>query len=245
MATRTRASPQADVIVERDFNTKATHQGYIEPHACVADCRRRRPGRALGLHPGPLHGPQHLRRAARHRRRRKIRVTPSEIGGGFGGKTTVFIEPVALALSRKAGRPVKIVMTRDEVFRATGPTSGTSITRQDRREEGRHASPRPRPSSRFQAGAFPGSPVEFGAMAAFACYDLENVKIDRLRRRVQPAEGGRLPRARRAEGGVRGRERDRRAGREARHGSDRAAPEERGQGGRPRPPTGRPSARSA
>ena len=41
----------------------------------------------------------------------KLRVTASEIGGGFGGKTTVFIEPVALALSRKANRPVKVVMT--------------------------------------------------------------------------------------------------------------------------------------
>ena len=57
----------------------------------------------------------------------ELRVTASEIGGGFGGKTTVYLEPVALALSRKAGRPVKMVMSRDEVFRATGPTSGTSI----------------------------------------------------------------------------------------------------------------------
>src|SRR6202023_2537727 len=56
-----------------------------------------------------------------------IRVTPAEIGGGFGGKTLVYIEPVGLALSRKTGRPVKIVMTREEVFRGTGPTSGGVI----------------------------------------------------------------------------------------------------------------------
>jgi CO/xanthine dehydrogenase Mo-binding subunit len=57
----------------------------------------------------------------------KLRVTSSEIGGGFGGKTHVWGEPVALALSRKANRPVKLVMTRDEVFRASGPTSSSSI----------------------------------------------------------------------------------------------------------------------
>ena len=57
----------------------------------------------------------------------KLRVTSSEIGGGFGGKTHVWMEPVALALSRKAGRPVKLVMSREEVFRASGPTSATSI----------------------------------------------------------------------------------------------------------------------
>ena len=53
--------------------------------------------------------------------------SPAEIGGGFGGKTLVYLEPVALALSKKCGRPVKMVMSREEVFRATGPTSGGVI----------------------------------------------------------------------------------------------------------------------
>jgi CO/xanthine dehydrogenase Mo-binding subunit len=48
-------------------------------------------------------------------------VTPAEIGGGFGGKTTIYLEPVAARLSEKSGRPVKIVMSREEVLRATGP----------------------------------------------------------------------------------------------------------------------------
>ena len=41
----------------------------------------------------------------------QLRVTPSEIGGGFGGKTVVYVEPLALALSRKACQPVKMVMS--------------------------------------------------------------------------------------------------------------------------------------
>ena len=57
-----------------------------------------------------------------------IRAIPAEIGGGFGGKTIVYLEPLALVLSRKSGRPVKMVMSREEVFRATGPTSGSSST---------------------------------------------------------------------------------------------------------------------
>ncbi len=68
----------------------------------------------------------------------KLRVTSSEIGGGFGGKTHVWAEPVALALSRKAGRPVKLVMSRDEVFRASGPTSATSIDVKIGATQGRH-----------------------------------------------------------------------------------------------------------
>ena len=57
----------------------------------------------------------------------KIKVIPSEIGGGFGGKTTIYLEPLAALLSLRAGRPVKLVMNREEVFRATGPTSAARI----------------------------------------------------------------------------------------------------------------------
>ena len=44
----------------------------------------------------------------------------------FGGKTVIYLEPLAVRLSQRAGRPVKLVMDRDD-FRATGPTSGTRI----------------------------------------------------------------------------------------------------------------------
>jgi CO/xanthine dehydrogenase Mo-binding subunit len=104
-----------------------------------------------------------------------LRVTASEIGGGFGGKTTVFLEPVALALSRKAGRPVKMVMSREEVLRATGPTSSTSIDiKIGMKRDGTITAGWA--EMRYQGGAYPGSPVEFGAMAAFAPYNLKNVK---------------------------------------------------------------------
>ena len=46
----------------------------------------------------------------------------------FGGKTVVYVEPVAVMLSRKSGHPVKIMMSREDVFKATGPTSGASMT---------------------------------------------------------------------------------------------------------------------
>jgi CO/xanthine dehydrogenase Mo-binding subunit len=166
---------EADFVVEHDFKTEAAHQGYIEPQACLASfaedgqaelwcCTqghyfvRNACARLLGIDIS------------------KLRVTASEIGGGFGGKTTVFIEPVALALSRKAGRPVRLVMSRDEVFRATGPTSSTSmwvkagVTKDGRITAGEAV-------LKYQGGAFAGSPVEMGAMSAFACYDLAHVKV--------------------------------------------------------------------
>src|SRR3546814_20515425 len=57
-----------------------------------------------------------------------IRAIQAEIGGGFGGKTIVYLEPVALVLARKSGRPVQMPMTREEVFRASGPTSRSYST---------------------------------------------------------------------------------------------------------------------
>jgi CO/xanthine dehydrogenase Mo-binding subunit len=164
----------AEVVVERDFRTEATHQGYIEPHACLASFGA--DGRAeLWCCTQGHYMVRNTCAALLGMEVSNLRVTASEIGGGFGGKTSVFIEPVALALSRKAGRPVKMVMTREEVFRATGPTSSTSIrvkigaTRDGRITAGQA-------ELKYQGGAFPGSPVDLGAMAAFACYALENVK---------------------------------------------------------------------
>lgn len=165
---------QADVIVERSFRTEQAHQGYIEPHACVASCNpdgtadmwvctqghfvyRQICADLLGLEVS------------------KLRVTSSEIGGGFGGKTHVWAEPVALALSRKAGRPVKLVMSRDEVFRASGPTSATSIdVKIGARKDGTITAAVAH--LRYTNGPYPGMWAELGAMTSFACYDLENVK---------------------------------------------------------------------
>ena len=53
----------------------------------------------------------------------RIKVVPMEIGGGFGGKTTIYLEPVAAALSRKSGNPVKVTMSRADVLEGSGPTS--------------------------------------------------------------------------------------------------------------------------
>jgi CO/xanthine dehydrogenase Mo-binding subunit len=166
---------QADVVIERSFTTKPVHQGYIEPHACVASVSedgqadvwvttqghwivRAHCARLLGWDVG------------------KIRVTSSEIGGGFGGKTVVYLEPLALALAKKAHRPVKMVMTREEVFRASGPTSGAHVrVKIGARKDGRIVAAEA--ELKYQAGAFAGSPVQPGAMCAYAPYDLENVKV--------------------------------------------------------------------
>ena len=166
---------EADLIVERTFETERVHQAYIEPHACVASwsedggaelwCStqghfivRSLCARLLGMELG------------------RLRVTASEIGGGFGGKTVVYLEPLALALSRKAHAPVRMVMSRDEVFKASGPTSASHMRiKIGAKNDGTITAGQAELA--YEGGAFPGSPVGPGTMCAFAPYDLENVEV--------------------------------------------------------------------
>ncbi|ESX07410.1 xanthine dehydrogenase family protein molybdopterin-binding subunit [Mesorhizobium sp. M0179] len=164
----------ADVIVERSFKTEQTHQGYIEPHACVANVSSDGTADLWVCTQGHFVYRQHCAQLL-GLEASKLRVTSSEIGGGFGGKTHVWAEPVALALSRKAGRPVKLVMTRDEVFRASGPTSATSIdVKIGARKDGTITAAEA--TLRYSSGPYAGTWAEIGAMTAFACYKLDNVK---------------------------------------------------------------------
>jgi len=166
---------EADVIVEGRYTTAAVHQGYIEPHACVATFAADGQAQVWSSSQG-----QFMIRAYCAKLlgldSSNIRVTPAEIGGGFGGKTTVYLEPLALALSRQCGAPVKMVMTREEVFRATGPTSGAVMTvKLGAKADGTITAADV--VLKYQAGAFPGSPVGAGSMTALACYDIPNFSI--------------------------------------------------------------------
>ena len=165
----------ADLVLERSFKTSPVHQGYIEPHACLVSVAK--DGRATIW--SSSQGHFMVRNATAKMTGMKlsdIRAIPAEIGGGFGGKTIVYLEPLAFVLARKSGRPVKMVMTRDEVFRATGPTSGSSNTvKIGVKKDGTITAASA--TFRFQAGAFPGSPVRQAASCAFAPYKIANVEV--------------------------------------------------------------------
>ena len=166
---------QADIIVEHSFKTAAVHQGYIEPHACIASASE--DGQAeLWVSTQGHWIVRMLCAKLLGWDINQIKVTAAEIGGGFGGKTVVYLEPLALLLSKKARRPVKMVMSREEVIRATGPTSGSSMTiKIGATNDGRITAGEA--LLKYQAGALPGSPVGPGCMCAFAPYDLANVKV--------------------------------------------------------------------
>ncbi len=167
---------QAKVVIERTFDTATVHQGYIEPHNATAlwnadghvtvwtstqgaFAARDQLGGLLNL---PIS---------------QIKVVPMEIGGGFGGKIAVYLEPLAAVLSKKSGRPVKLLMDRTSVFEATGPTPASHI----RVKIGADAAGRITAAEAwlaYEAGAFPGSPIAPGCMCVFACYDVPHGVVD-------------------------------------------------------------------
>lgn len=165
---------KADVIIEREFTTEPVHQGYIEPHACLAKADEDGQCQVWASSQGHFMVRGFCAKLLGIEISR-IKVTPAEIGGGFGGKTLVYIEPVALRLSQISGRPVRLVMSREDVFRATGPTSG-SHTRVKIGAMNSGQVVAGFAEITLQAGAFPGSPCGPAAMTAFAPYDIENVK---------------------------------------------------------------------
>jgi CO/xanthine dehydrogenase Mo-binding subunit len=164
----------ADEIVEMEFKTAAVHQAYIEPHGCVARFDADGQGELWSSSQGHF-VVRALTAQLLGMRLGDLRVYPAEIGGGFGGKTVVYLEPVATLLARKTGHPVKIVMSREDVFKATGPTSGSSMkVKVGVKRDGTIVAADG--VFKFQAGAFPGSPVMNATMCAFAPYDIPNAR---------------------------------------------------------------------
>ena len=167
---------EADVVIEREYETSMAHQGYIEPQNGTAYWRadgtldiwtstqgsfvvRDSVAPLVQLSPS------------------QVKVTPMEIGGGFGGKIPVYLEPLAAILSRDTGRPVQLTMNREEVLLATGPTSGTYMrVKIGAMRDGTLTAGEVYLA--FEAGAYPGSPVGAGAMCALAPYDIPNQVID-------------------------------------------------------------------
>jgi len=167
----------ADVIVDREFRTAMVHQGYIEPQASTAIWKN---DDHIDIWTS-TQGSFQIRDSVSellHLPISQIRVTPTEIGGGFGGKFTPYTDIPAALLSRKSRhRPVKIVMTRTEVLQATGPTSGSFIrVKMGAKKDGTITAALA--ELYYEAGAYPGSPVGAGAGVILAPYKLDNVRID-------------------------------------------------------------------
>ena len=167
---------KADVIVEQEFRTATVHQGYIEPHTATAMWGEDGKLTVWGSSQGHFQI-RDLTSLVLGVPVSQIKVVPMEIGGGFGGKTVIYLEPVAAALSKKARRPVKISMGRSEVFEATGPTSGSYIRAKiGANQEGIITAADV--TMIYEAGSFPGSPIVQACQCVLTPYDIADGRIE-------------------------------------------------------------------
>src|SRR4030095_14286933 len=168
---------EATVIVEREFTTSMVHQGYIEPQNATAQCNPDGQITIWCSNQGAF-GVREQVADILDIPVSNIRVIPMEIGGGFGGKIGVYLEPLAILLSRKSGfRPVKLTMSRADVITSTGPTSGSYI----KLKMGADASGKiiaAEATLVYELGAYPGGSVGGGMGVMLAPYRIENAVID-------------------------------------------------------------------
>ena len=110
-----KAFKEAYRVYEDRFTTQRVHHCYLESHVIIADVDTS--GNIVVY--GSLQSP-HISRDALARvfevPASKVRVIVPYVGGGFGGKSKLKLEPISVCLSQAAGRPVKITMSREEVF---------------------------------------------------------------------------------------------------------------------------------
>lgn len=167
---------EAQSVIERSFKTGSVHHGYIEPDAESARVdadgtvtvwantqsiytQRQNISLLLGI-------PQ-----------AKIRVIPTEVGGGFGGKESVRTSALCVALSKKAGAPVGITLSRDEVLLATGPGNAIDATiKIGAASDGSITAIQA--NIVYDAGAFPGAPLRSALRRVFSLYRTPNLRID-------------------------------------------------------------------
>ena len=167
---------EAEVIVEQEYETQTVHQGYIEPH--VATAQWSTDGRlTVWTSTQGAFAVRSATAAILSLPESMVKVIPMEIGGGFGAKGVTYLAPVTAALAKKSGRPVKITMSRKEVFEGSGPASATFMrvklgaTRDGKITAGDLYMV-------YEAGAFPGAPVGGGAITGFGSYNIENILVN-------------------------------------------------------------------
>ncbi len=104
-----------DHVFEDTFTFPMVYHYAMEPHACIASYEPDR----IRLWTSAQHPFLVRAEIARLFRRQldQVQVVCPFVGGGYGSKSYTKIEPVVTALSREAGRPVRLALTVEEAMR--------------------------------------------------------------------------------------------------------------------------------
>ena len=166
----------ADIIVERAWRSATMHQGYIEPHATLAQFDAQSGELEVWTSTqGQFHVRDTIMRTLKWPET-KLRVRAPELGGGFGGKMTL-TSPLVAALSVIARRPVKLVLSRADDLLASTPSPAAVVKlKTGMKRDGTLTALEG--SIAYDAGAFPGAPAAVGSLLMASFYTWPNLKVD-------------------------------------------------------------------
>ena len=170
-----KAFAEADHIFEDTFRSQGINQGYLEPMACVANVD---PSGRINVWTS-TQGPYAVRAtlaAVLQIPISRLRIIPMELGGGFGAKLRLCLEPYPVFLALKTGKPVKMVATREEVFTLSGFRLPTTVylktgVMKDGTIVAREA------ISIFDMGAYLGAGVQSGVSHTVGPYNIPNHRV--------------------------------------------------------------------
>ncbi|MGA2990622.1 MAG: molybdopterin cofactor-binding domain-containing protein [Candidatus Korobacteraceae bacterium] len=109
---------ESDVIFEEQISTQMVEHAHIEPHAALAEIAPDGEIVVMSSVQRPFLIASDLGKILKVPMN-KIRVITTAVGGGFGGKNEITLEPHIVLLAMKTGKPVKMVYTREDEFRAS------------------------------------------------------------------------------------------------------------------------------
>jgi CO/xanthine dehydrogenase Mo-binding subunit len=115
-----RGFAESDLVLENTYRVPMVHQGYLEPHAVLAEWDSAGQLTLWASTQGSFNTRSEVADVLGIPENR-IRVVPVECGGGFGGKIRALCEPITAILARVTGRPVRYVMSRREELEAGMP----------------------------------------------------------------------------------------------------------------------------
>ncbi|MCJ7751666.1 MAG: molybdopterin-dependent oxidoreductase, partial [Armatimonadetes bacterium] len=165
----------ADHIFEDTFETPWVHQGYLEPHSSIAEWDASGKLTVWTSTQAQFGVRSALCRALKLPMSR-VRVIGMPVGGGFGGKGGVILEPVAAELSRRCRRPVKMVMTQREEFLANRPCGGSVLElKTGVKRNGELVALQAR--LLFDTGAYGGAQSGIGAVLVQGPYRIPNLSV--------------------------------------------------------------------
>ena len=166
----------SDRIFEETYETPWVHQGFLEPHVSLAS-----------VDPGTGRTRVWTSTQAQFNQREEIadilglamsqlRIIGLPVGGAFGGKNAICVEPICAALARRSGRPVKMVVSRRDDFYATRVCGGAVLElKTGVKRDGTILALQAR--LLFDTGAHPGAQHGTGAVLVQGPYRIPNLAV--------------------------------------------------------------------